>query len=91
MTNPDYRGSITIGRELCKKADILEFEKVEVYNCNTGGRFSTYVIFGKKNDICVNGAAARLAQKGDRIILASYAGYEDEECKNHSPLLIQLD
>ena len=73
QTRLEYEGSITVDQALCRKADLLEFEKVDVYNCNTGARFTTYVIFGKKGDICINGAAARLAAVGDKVIIASYA------------------
>jgi aspartate 1-decarboxylase len=84
----NYNGSITIDRDWCKKADLREFEQVDVYNCNNGERFTTYVIFGGKNQICINGAAARLAQPGDLVIVASYASYEDEECKDQKPTVI---
>jgi len=84
----NYNGSITLDSALCKKADLLEFEKVDVYNCNSGARFSTYVLFGGKGRVCVNGAAARLAQKGDKIIVASYAEYDDGQCKDHKPAVL---
>ncbi len=84
----NYNGSITIDKDLCKKTDLLEFEQVDVYNCNNGARFTTYVIYGKKNQICINGAAARLAQPGDLVIVASYASYDDAECKDHKPVVL---
>lgn len=90
QTNLNYEGSITIDKMLCKKADILEYEKVEIYNLNTGARFSTYVIYGNKGVIGLNGAAARLAQKGDLIIIASYAEYEEHELKKHKPIIISF-
>lgn len=86
--NLEYNGSITIDRELCARADILEFEKVDIYNCNSGARFSTYVLLGGKGEICVNGAAARLVQLGDKIIIASFAKYENDVCAGHKPLII---
>ena len=86
-----YEGSITIDANLCEAAHILTFEKVDVYNCNNGARFSTYVMPGKLGEICINGAAARLAHTGDQIIIASYGYYEEQEAKNHQPILILLD
>lgn len=90
-TNLSYEGSITIDNTLCERVDFVEFEQVDIYNCNNGARFTTYVIFGKKCEICLNGAASRLAEPGDRIIIASYADYEEEECWKHKPKLVLLD
>ncbi len=84
----NYTGSISIGKELCKQADLLEFEKVDVYNITNGERFSTYVIFGEECKITLNGAAARKVQKGDLIIIASYASYNEKEANGHSPKLV---
>ena len=67
----EYEGSISIDPALCGAADLVEFEKVDVYNCDNGNRFHTYVIWGEGGEICINGAAARLAQPGDRVIIAS--------------------
>jgi len=58
----NYEGSISIDPKLCEAADLVEFEKVDVYNCDNGNRFHTYVIWGKPGEICINGAAAHLAQ-----------------------------
>ena len=76
--NLEYEGSITIDAGLMAAAGICENEKVHVLNLNNGSRFETYVIKGKKGSgaICVNGAAARLAEKGDRVIIVSY-GFVD--------------
>jgi aspartate 1-decarboxylase len=90
-TDLTYEGSITIDASLCERANLLEYEKVDIYNCNTGGRFSTYVIFGKKGVIGLNGAAARLAQKGDRVIIVSFAEYDDNYLKNHKPAVLLLN
>jgi aspartate 1-decarboxylase len=87
-TDIDYNGSITIDRELCRKADLLENEKVDIYNVNSGARFSTYVIHGDRGVIGVNGAAARLVQKGDLLIIVSYAQYTEEECRGHRPRVV---
>lgn len=89
--NLNYEGSITIDKFLCDKADILEYEKVDIYNINNGVRFSTYVIFGKEGEIILNGAAARLVQKGDLIIIASYGIYSEEELKNYIPKILHVD
>jgi aspartate 1-decarboxylase len=89
QTRLEYEGSITVDRALCRKADLLEFEKVDVYNCNTGARFTTYVIFGKKGDICINGAAARLAAVGDKVIIASYATYKESELNGYKPIVLK--
>ena len=89
--NINYEGSVSIDRKLCGAADFLEFEKVDIYNCTNGNRFSTYVIFGKPGEICLNGAAARLAHSGDKIIIASYAEMDDSRCKMHKPLIVLVD
>ncbi|MCK5073036.1 MAG: aspartate 1-decarboxylase [Bacteriovoracaceae bacterium] len=89
--NLKYVGSITIDKNLCEKADILENERVDVVNCNNGSRFSTYVIYGKKDEICINGAAARLAQPGDVVIIISYGTYQDDELKEHKPNIVFID
>lgn len=90
-SNLKYFGSISIDESLCKDADLLPFEKVEIYNCNNGNRFSTYVILGKKGEICVNGAAARQVQKGDIIIIASYSEYSNLDLQSYKPKLIFVD
>lgn len=89
--NINYEGSVSIDRALCSAADLLEFEKVDIYNCTNGSRFSTYVILGKPGEICLNGAAARLAHSGDRIIIASYSEMDDSQCKTHKPLIVFVD
>lgn len=87
----NYEGSIAIDKELCAKADLAEFEKVEIYNINNGNRFSTYVIYGSKNEISLNGAAARLVHAGDKIIIACYALFDKEEAEKHRPIVVLLD
>ena len=89
QTRLDYEGSITVDRSLCARADLREFERVEVYNVNTGARFATYVLLGGPGEVCVNGAAARLAAAGDKVIIASYASYEDGELSGHAPLVVK--
>ena len=87
-TDINYNGSITIDRGFCAKADLLEHEKVDIYNVNTGARSSTYVLYGDKGVIGVNGAAARLAQKDDLVIIVSYAQYAPGEWAGHEPLIL---
>ena len=91
--NLNYEGSLTIDRNLMEQADILEFEKVSVVNINNGARFETYVIPGEKGSgvICLNGAAARLGEVGDKIIIISYAEMTREEYSLYSPAVLLLD
>ncbi|GJM16575.1 MAG: aspartate 1-decarboxylase [Thermodesulfobacteriota bacterium] len=89
----EYEGSITVDRNLMDAADLLHYEQVHIFNITNGHRFTTYVIEGKRgsNVICVNGAAAHLAREGDCLIVASFATYDESECKSHSPKLIYVD
>jgi len=87
----DYEGSVAIDTSLCEKANLRMFEKVEIYNINNGARFSTYIIPGSEGEICLNGAAARLVQKNDPVIIASYAEYDDHELENYKPILVFVD
>ena len=89
----DYVGSITIDRDLMDAADLLEYEKVHVVNINNGARFETYVIEGERGSgtICLNGAAARLAARGDKVIVISYGSYSAEEVEDHSPTVVLVD
>jgi len=89
--NLSYEGSISIDPKLCDAARLLPFEKVEIYNCNNGERFATYVIYGKDGEICLNGAAARLVHKGDLVIIANYADFDESEIAAHKPALIFVD
>jgi len=85
--NLNYVGSITIDREILDAVDILPNEKVQVVNNNNGARFETYVIEGAPGSgvICLNGAAARLVQPGDTVIIISYAMMSDEAARQHKP------
>ena len=87
----NYEGSITIDRALCQAAGLLAFEQVDIYNCNNGARFTTYVIEGGPGEICVNGAAARLVQRGDLLIIACYAQFSPEEARQWQPSLVFVD
>lgn len=91
--NLKYVGSITIDEELMEMADILPNEKVQVVNNNNGARLETYVIPGPRGErtICLNGAAARLVQVGDEVIIISYGVYSDEVARTHEPIVIFMD
>lgn len=89
----DYIGSITIDSELLKKSGIIEYQKVQVVDINNGNRFETYTISGEPNSgvICLNGAAARCVQPGDKVIIMAYADMTPEEAKENSPVVLFLD
>ena len=88
----NYEGSIALAPELRKAAGLLLHERVEIYNINNGQRFATYVIGSKrKGEVMVNGAAARLVQPGDEVIIAAYADFEPEEAAKHEPTVVLLD
>lgn len=87
----NYEGSISIDPKLIKSANMIVNERVDIYNCNNGARFSTYVIEGKSGEICLNGAAARHVAKGDIVIIVSYCGLEFEAAKSHKPTLVFVD
>ena len=91
--NLSYEGSITIDPVLLEAADIREYEQVHVVNVTNGARFVTYAILGTADsgDMIVNGAAARLVQPGDTIIVFSYAEYEEAELAEFQPLLVFVD
>lgn len=89
--NLDYEGSISIDTRLCDLAEIRPWEKVDIYNCTNGERFSTYVIPGKTGQIGLNGAAARKVQPGDLVIIASYAVMSEDEANTHDPKVIFVD
>jgi len=91
-SNLNYVGSITIDEEFLEKANIREWEKVEILDINNGERFQTYAIKGKRGSkcFCVNGAAARKVQAGDKIIIVTYAQMTEEEAKTHKPTILQV-
>ena len=84
----NYEGSVSICPDLIKTSGLLINERVDIYNCNNGARFSTYVIKGKKGEICLNGAAARHVQKGDLVIICAYCGLDFESAKKHEPTVV---
>ena len=87
----NYEGSIAIDKKLIEAANLNLFEKVEIYNINSGARFSTYVIPGKDGEISLNGAAARMVQKDDLIIIACYAQVDEKEIKSFKPKIVFVD
>lgn len=87
----NYEGSVSICPQLIKTAGLRLFEQVDIYNCNNGARFHTYVIEGKENEICLNGAAARHVHKGDLVIIAAYAGFSEQEALDHKPVCVFVD
>jgi len=91
--NLNYVGSITIDEELMEEANLLVGQKVDIVNINNGERFSTYVIKGKRGnrDICLNGAAARKVQIGDKIIIIAYASMKLKKAKKFKPTVLIVD
>jgi aspartate 1-decarboxylase len=87
-----YEGSITIDRSLMNRAEILPFEQVDVLNINNGQRFTTYAIEGEEGSgmIGVNGAAARLVQAGDKVIICAYTHIEKEMARNYKPTVVLM-
>ena len=91
--NLNYVGSITIDELLLEASNLMVGQKVEIVNINNGEWFSTYIIKGEKgsNEICLNGAAARKVQIGDKIIIIAYASYTKEELDNYTPTVVHVD
>ena len=90
QADPDYEGSISIDRALCREAGLLEFEQVDVLDINNGARFTTYVIYGEPGQIKINGAAARLVDVGDLVIICAYIGLEPDDVPQHSARIVQV-
>ena len=91
--NLNYVGSITIDADLMKASNLKVGQKVDIVNINNGERFQTYVIKGKSGskDMCLNGAAARKVEIGDKIIVISYASYSEAELENYKPIVVLVD
>src|SRR5256714_13895330 len=89
--NLEYVGSITLDRSLMELADIREFEQVAVLDIDNGARFETYAMEGGPGDVILNGAAARLVQPGDRVIIISYGSYDDAELDELAPIIVHVD
>jgi aspartate 1-decarboxylase len=89
--NLHYVGSISLDPELMAAADILEYEQVHVVDINNGARFETYAILGGAGEVCLNGAAARLVQPGDLVIVFSYGDYTEDELATFEPRVVHVD
>jgi aspartate 1-decarboxylase len=91
--NLNYVGSITIDEDLLDAAKLRVGQKVEIVNINNGERFTTYTIKGKRGskDMCLNGAAARKVEIGDKIIVIAYASYNETELDNYVPIVVHVD
>jgi aspartate 1-decarboxylase len=88
-----YEGSVTIDEQLMRAADILPYEHVHIWNVSNGNRLETYALAGAAGSgvICVNGAAARLAQRGDIVIIATFAEVEEAEAASWKPVVVRVD
>ncbi|KKB38479.1 Aspartate 1-decarboxylase [Bacillus thermotolerans] len=91
--NLNYVGSITIDQDLLDAAGMVENEKVQIVNNNNGARLETYIISGERGSgvVCLNGAAARLVQPGDKVIIISYVMVAEEQVKDHQPKIVVAD
>ena len=91
--NVEYEGSISIDRDLMQAADLLPWERVDVWDCTNGARLSTYAIEGEpgSGEVCINGAAAHRVKPGDIVIIASFAELDDEEARRHEAIRIFVD
>ena len=91
--NLHYVGSVTVDRDLMDAADLRPYEQVAIVDIDNGNRLETYVIEGVagSGDLCLNGAAARLVQPGDKVILISYGDYADEELDDYEPTVVHVD
>jgi aspartate 1-decarboxylase len=87
----NYTGSVAIDPSLCEAVGLREFEKVDVLDIDNGARLTTYVILGGPGEVCLNGAAARLVHKGDRVIIVSYAQLDESEADEFRPKIVILD
>jgi len=89
--NLNYVGSITLDVDLMKLADIREMEQVHVLDIDNGNRLVTYAIAGSPGDVCLNGAAARLVSPGDKVIILTYADYDENELNDYTPQIVHVD
>ena len=89
--NLHYVGSITLDTRLMELADIREWEQVQVVDIDNGARLETYAIPGGAGDVCLNGAAARLVQPGDRVIIITYGDYDEAELEDYEPRVVHVD
>ena len=88
-----YEGSVTIDEDLLEMADILPYERVDIWNVTNGERFQTYALAGRRGSgvVCINGAAAHKARTGDLVIIASFAAMTDEEARAWTPHCVFVD
>ncbi|HXQ59642.1 MAG TPA: aspartate 1-decarboxylase [Acidimicrobiales bacterium] len=89
--NLDYVGSISLDPELMALANVLEYEQVTVVDINNAARFETYAIVGGPGEVCLNGAAARLVHRGDKVIVITYADYDESELEDFAPTIVHVD
>lgn len=91
--DPDYVGSVTIDRDLMDQADLIANEQVHVWDIDNGARFVTYVIEGEPGarEVKVNGAAARLVNEGDKVIVASFGAYDERDLERYAPVVVHVD
>jgi aspartate 1-decarboxylase len=89
--DPDYIGSITIDVELMRAADLLPNEQVHVWDIENGARLVTYAIEGEPGQIQINGAAARLVTRGDKVIIVAYSSYDEADLETYSPVVVHVD
>lgn len=89
--NLRYIGSVSIDPELLAMADILVGEQVQIVDIDNGARFETYAIEGSSGEICLNGAAARLVQPGDKVIIITYADFDEAEVDSYQPRVVHVD
>jgi aspartate 1-decarboxylase len=87
----NYTGSVAIDPGLCEATGLREWEKVDVLDIDNGARLTTYVILGEPGEVCLNGAAARLVQEGDKVIIVAYAQFEEEELEDYRPAVVLVD
>jgi len=89
----EYEGSLTLDAALMQACGMVPFERIDVYDVNNGNRFSTYLIEGAPGSgaCCVNGAAARLVERGDKLILAAYCSVDESEVRQHRPKVVLVD
>jgi aspartate 1-decarboxylase len=88
-----YEGSLTLDRDVMDACGMVPFEKIDVYDVDNGNRFTTYLIEGERGSgaCCVNGAAARLVERGHKVIVASYAAVDQRDVATHTPRIVLVD
>ena len=93
QANIEYEGSVTIDLDLLEAADLLPYERVDIWNCTSGTRLRTYVIEGERGsgEICINGAAAHLMKPGDKVIIASFVGVDESELQGWDAKRVFVD